>query len=158
MPEREKPAIPLTGGCPCGAVRYDIGTFPLLLYACHCTNCQRESGSAFAMNMPVATDAFRITQGTPKAWRQLRSSGARTASWFCGDCSGRLYGERDTRPRSVNVRAGSLDDTSWLEPAAHLLMRESQGWEQIGVGECFEGLPDDFRALTARWRRRWGLT
>ncbi len=154
MPER--PALPLTGGCPCGAVRYEIVTFPLLLYACHCTNCQRESGSAFAMNMPVAPDSFRITAGTPKAWRRVRASGAQTASWFCGDCSGRLYGERDTRPNSFNVRAGSLDDTTWLVPVAHILMREAQGWERLGdEGECFEGLPDNFRALTAKWREMW---
>jgi hypothetical protein len=105
--------------------------------------------------MPVRTDAFRITRGEPNAWRRIRTSGARTASWFCGDCSGRLYGERDTRPQSVNVRAGTLDDTSWLEPVAHLFMSSAQKWEQVG-GECFETMPDDFRALSVKWREMWG--
>jgi len=149
--------LPLTGGCPCGNVRYQIDAFPLLLYACHCTNCQCESGSAFALNMPVATASFRINQGSPKAWRRIRASGARTASWFCGDCSGRLYGERDVRPNSVNVRAGTLDDTTWLVPVAHFLMREAQGWERLGdEAECFEALPPDFRSLMAKWREIWG--
>jgi len=156
MPDR--PALPLHGGCPCGAVRYEIGAFPLLLYACHCTNCQRESGSAFALNMPVSTEAFRITQEKPRAWRSVRDSGARTASWFRGDCAGRLYGERDTRPSSLNVQAGTLDDTAWLVPVAHLFMSSAQRWEQVG-GEavCFETMPDDFRALAAKWRTLWGL-
>jgi hypothetical protein len=48
----------MTGGCPCGAIRYRIGSFPLLLYTCNCTNCQRTSGSAFALNMPVAWRAM----------------------------------------------------------------------------------------------------
>jgi hypothetical protein len=139
-------------------VRYQISTFPLLLYACHCTDCQRESGSAFALNMPVATAALQILHGAPRAWRRVRSSGARTASWFCGDCSGRIYGERDSRPASVNVRAGTLDDTSWLVPAAHIFMRSALSWDEVsGDAECFATLPDDWRPLAARWRKRWGL-
>jgi hypothetical protein len=158
MPDYAKPSIPLTGGCPCGAVRYQISAFPLLLYACHCTDCQRESGSAFALNMPVATGAFHILQGVPRAWRRVRSSGARTASWFCGECSGRIYGERDSRPASVNVRAGTLDDTSWLVPVAHIFMRSALSWDKVsGDAERFATLPDDWRPLAARWRERWGL-
>lgn len=106
--------------------------------------------------MPVRTDSFHIVTGTPRAWRRVRSSGARTASWFCGDCSGRVYGERDTRPNSVNVPAGTLDDTSWLVPVVHLFMREAQGWEQVaGEAECFAATPEDFRPLSARWREMW---
>ena len=48
----------MTGGCTCGAIRYEITSFPLLLYTCNCTNCQRVSGSAFALNMPVAWRAM----------------------------------------------------------------------------------------------------
>ena len=54
-----RPVLPLSGGCSCGAIRYEIASFPLLLYSCNCTDCQTASGSAFALNMPVATKAFR---------------------------------------------------------------------------------------------------
>jgi hypothetical protein len=159
MPDCGKPAIPMAGGCPCGAVRYEIGAFPLLLYACHCTDCQRECGSAFALNMPVATGSFRILQGVPRAWRRVKPSGVRTASWFCGDCSGRLYGERDSRPASVNVRAGTLDDRSWLVPVAHIFMRSALSWDKVtGGAECFETRPEDWRPLTARWRETWNVS
>ena len=50
--------LPLTGGCSCGAIRYEVTSFPLLLYTCNCTDCQSASGSAFALNMPVATQVF----------------------------------------------------------------------------------------------------
>jgi hypothetical protein len=59
----------MTGGCPCRAIRYQITSFPLLLYTCNCTDCQRASGSAFALNMPVAARDFHILQGEPKGWR-----------------------------------------------------------------------------------------
>lgn len=120
-----RPTLPLTGGCSCGAIRYEIATFPLLLYTCNCTDCQTSSGSAFALNMPVATKSFRILQGTPKPWRRASPSGVDVASWFCSECGARLYGERDGRPETVNLRAGTLDDTSWLVPVAHLFMKSA---------------------------------
>jgi hypothetical protein len=61
-----RPVLPLTGGCSCGAIRYEIASFPLLLYTCSCTDCQTSSGSAFALNLPVATKGFRIVRGEPK--------------------------------------------------------------------------------------------
>src|SRR6059058_4778113 len=114
------PTLPMMGGCPCGAIRYEIASFPLLLYTCNCSNCQRASGSAFALNMPVRAGDFRIRQGAPKPWRHASPSGVAVVSWFCGDCGGRLYGDRAGRADIVNVRAGTLDDTAWLVPAARL--------------------------------------
>jgi hypothetical protein len=152
-----RPALPLTGGCPCGAIRYEIGAYPLLLYACHCTNCQRQSGSAFAMNMPVATTAFRIVRGEPKAWRHLSPSGAETVSWFCAGYGGRINGERATRPESVTVRAGTLDDTSWLSPAAHIHTGTAQPWVHLSDADCFDVSAPDFKALAKAWQARWVL-
>ncbi len=152
-----RPSLPLTGGCLCGAIRYEVGAYPSLIYACHCTNCQRQSGSAFAMNMPVATDAFRIVHGEPKGWRRLSSSGAESVSWFCGDCAGRIHGSRPGRVKSVTVRAGSLDDTSWLTPAAHLFVRSAQRWIQLPKADCFDELPPDFSLLAKTFQARWSL-
>jgi hypothetical protein len=150
------PSLPLAGGCLCGAIRYEIGAYPLLLYACHCTNCQRQSGSAFAMNMPVAASAFRIVRGEPKGWRRLSPSGAEAISWFCADCAGRIHGSRPGRAESVTVRAGSLDDTSWFLPAAHFFMRSAQPWIRPAQdATCYETAPPDFEDLAKAWRSRW---
>jgi hypothetical protein len=74
-----------------------------------------------------------------------------------GDCAGRLYGDRDTRPESVNVRAGTLDDTSWLVPVANFFMRGPGRWKQRGATAlCFDTLSEDYRALTTKWREFWG--
>jgi hypothetical protein len=150
MPAKQ-PSFPLTGGCGCGAIRYEVSAMPLLVYACHCTECQRRSGSAFALNMPVATRTFRIVKGAPKAWRNAGASGTATTSWFCGDCGGRIYGERDGRPESMTIRAGTLDDTSWLRPAGHFFMRSAQPWETVD-GDCYEAAPEDFRPLAKAWQ------
>src|SRR3954447_19523663 len=131
-----RPALPMTGGCSCRAVRYEIRSFPLLLYTCNCTDCQTRSGSAFALNMPVAAGGFRIVQGEPKAWNSVSPKGVPVVSWFCGHCGARLYGERAGRAEIVNVRAGTLDDTSWLVPAAHFFTRgeSAQAWVRPVAG------------------------
>jgi hypothetical protein len=151
-----RPVLPLTGGCSCGAIRYEITSFPLLLYTCNCTDCQTASGSAFALNMPVAARDFHIRQGQPKGWHHRSPSGADVTSWFCGDCGGRIHGERAARPGSINLRAGTLDDTGWLTPVAHIFMRSAQTWVQPAVNaECHDGGPDDFGPLAERWRGLW---
>jgi hypothetical protein len=151
-----RPSLPLTGGCSCGAIRYEIASFPLLLYTCNCTNCQRMSGSAFALNMPVATNGFRIVKGEPKGWRHQSPSGADVTSWFCGDCGGRLYGARAGREEIVNLRAGTLDDTTWLVPVMHMFMKSAQPWVQpVADAECHETAPKDFLSAAKVWRAMW---
>jgi hypothetical protein len=146
----------MTGGCSCGAIRYEISSFPLLLYTCNCTDCQTASGSAFALNMPVLAKAFHILQGEPKGWRHTSPTGVAVISWFCGDCGGRLYGDRAAREAIVNLRAGTLDDTTWLVPIAHMYTRSAQPWVAPAVNaECYEIGPDDFRPLAERWRAMW---
>jgi hypothetical protein len=151
-----RPTLPLTGGCSCRAIRYEITSFPLLLYTCNCTSCQAASGSAFALNMPVATRGFRIVKGEAKGWHHSSPSGGEVASWFCGDCGARIYGSRKSRPESINLRAGTLDDTSWLVPAGHIFMKSAQPWIQpVADAECYETSPPGFGPLAQKWRAMW---
>jgi hypothetical protein len=151
-----RPSLPLTGGCPCGAICYQITSFPLLLYTCNCTNCQTASGSAFALNMPVWAKDFHVLQGQPKPWHHISPTGVPVTSWFCNDCGGRLYGDRKGREEIVNLRAGTLDDTTWLVPVAHMFMKSAQAWVQPAAdAECHEIAPPDFLLLAERWRAKW---
>jgi hypothetical protein len=155
-----RPTLPLTGGCSCGAIRYEVGSFPRLLYSCNCTDCQTASGSAFALNMPVLARDFHILQGEPKRWHHLSPRGVQVTSRFCGDCGARLYGERAGRDQIVNLRAGTLDDTTWLVPAAHMFMKSAQPWVQFWVqpaanAECHATQPADFGASMIAWRAMW---
>lgn len=151
-----RPTLPMTGGCSCGAVRYEIASFPLLLYTCNCTDCQTASGSAFALNMPVLTKDFHIRRGVPKPWHHTSPTGVAVISWFCGDCGGRPYGDRAGRAEIVNLRAGTLDDTSWLVPVAHMFLKSAQAWVRPAAdAECHEIGPADFEPLASAWRARW---
>ena len=110
------------------------------------------------MSMPVASQAFRILRGRPKEFRRINSNGVRASYWFCGDCGGRAYGEREGRPDIIVVRAGTLDDTSWIEPIAHVFVRSAQPWEKFSGGaERFETVPDNFQLLAQKWRQLWQL-
>lgn len=151
-----RPVLPLTGGCSCGAIRYQISSFPLLLYTCNCTDCQTASGSAFALSMPVSTADFDIVNGELKGWSRASPTGVDVSSWFCGACGARIYGSRRNRPESINIRAGTLDDTGWLRPVAHMFMKSAQSWVQPATNaECHELQLSDFRLPTVKWRSMW---
>ncbi|HXI87887.1 MAG TPA: GFA family protein, partial [Parvularculaceae bacterium] len=81
--------LPIFGGCQCGAVRYRLTAPPLWVSTCHCTNCQKISGSAFAVNATVREDAFAIDKGAPKTAEWTADSGNRRFGLFCAACSSR---------------------------------------------------------------------
>jgi hypothetical protein len=150
------PDLPLTGGCTCEAVRYEVSAMPLIVYACHCTECQRWTGSAFSLSMPVMAKSFRLTCGEPRAYRRVGNSGVESTDWFCGHCGGRAYGQRAIRPDVITIRAGTLDDTSWVRPGAHVFLQSAQAWERVPNNmECFEILPPDFATLAQTWQQLW---
>jgi hypothetical protein len=137
-------------------VRFQVTAMPLLVYACHCTECQRWSGSAFSLSMPVKADSFGLTRGETQHFRRTGAGGVESTYRFCGNCGGRVYGQRSARPDIISVRAGTLDDTSWLRPIAHVYMRSAQAWERIpNNAECFDILPKDFWSLAEKWQQLW---
>lgn len=150
------PRLPLAGGCSCGAIRYEIRSFPLLLYACHCTDCQTASGSAFALNMPVKKSYLGILRGKLKGWHRQRAGGDQVTTWFCDRCAASLYADRESRSDIATIRAGTLDDTSWLVPMTQLFTRSAQRWmKDSSWAECYETVPADFLTLISRWRATW---
>jgi hypothetical protein len=142
----------MAGGCACGAIRYEVTTLPLMLYVCHCTECRRQSTAAFGMSMPVAKDGFRVTQGEPSYWERRADSGRIVTAAFCSNCGMRVF-HLPTRNRGiVNVKPGTLDDTTWLRPVAHLWTRSKQPWVVVPDDVLqFEKQPSDFAAIHEAW-------
>jgi hypothetical protein len=129
---------------------------PLLIFACHCGECQRSSGSAFGLSMPVRRDTFSLTYGVAKPWRHTGASGFESTYWFCADCGGRIFGQRSDRPDVVTIRAGTLDDTSWVRPIVHINLGSAQAWQRIPNNtECLETMPKSFGTLASRWKDLW---
>jgi hypothetical protein len=136
--------LPQTGGCQCGTLRYEISETPQLIYTCHCTDCQRMTSSAFSMAVVVADGAFRLTRGEPRLLPRAADSGRMTTRWVCPECGSWISGA--PRPGSTIrvVRAGTLDDTSWLRPTVHFWTRSAQPWIALPEGSrSFETQPED---------------
>lgn len=145
--------LPLTGGCQCGEVRYGIAAEPLTVYACHCTDCQRQSGSAFALSMVVPRDAVRLSAGAPATWLRRHESGRTSRCLFCGECGARLYHNPDRNPQITILKPGTLDDTSWLRPVGHIWIRSAQPWFEMPAGRItYDAQPPDLTRLTEAWR------
>jgi hypothetical protein len=144
--------LPLTGGCQCGGVRYRLTRAPRLVYACHCTNCQHLTGSAFSMGLVVPEEAFHLDRGEPRPFLYRRDLDSATpfTRWLCSECGSWLFG--GPKPGSAppgalrTVRAGTLSDTSWLRPAVHFWARSAQPWVVLPHGRhVFDTQPDDLK-------------
>jgi hypothetical protein len=138
--------LPLTGGCQCRALRYEITAAPLMTYTCHCTACQHITGSAFSMAITVSDSAFRLTKGEPRLVSRVADSGRTTTRWLCPDCGCWIVGspQPGTAPGELirRVRGGTLDDPSWLRPTAHFWTRSKQPWVTLRAGDqIFETQP-----------------
>lgn len=124
--------LPLTGGCLCGALRYEVSEAPLMTYTCHCTDCQRLTSSAFSLAITVSDSAFRLVMGEPRLVQRTAESGRIVTRWLCPECGCWIVGgpQPGAAPGEIirRVRAGTLDDTSWLRPAAHFWTRSKQPW------------------------------
>lgn len=122
---------PHVGGCACGAVRYAITAAPLFALNCHCRDCQRETGSAFAPVMGIAKSAFTVTRGTPRTSSLTGGSGKPVRRAFCADCGSSLYGLPEVAPDLVTVRAGSLDDPTIFRPTRDIFATQAQPWDHM---------------------------
>jgi hypothetical protein len=150
MPEAKR-----TGGCQCGAVRYELTGEPLPLVICHCHECQKQTASAFGMSLPVARTDLRILSGALKEWRRLAESGREVACWFCPDCGSRIYHSSLLGPEYWHLKPGTLDDTSGLFPVAEVWTQSAQPWLDFSDQLLsFAREPGDDHAITARWRNR----
>jgi hypothetical protein len=120
-------SVPLTGTCNCGAVRFEVSAPLLAAGYCHCTRCQRRTGTAAAPNARVAPGAFRVVRGEDRlrSWRP--PDGAE--KFFCGDCGSAMFSR--SAAGSVGVRLGVLDTDPGIHPAYHQFTDFAAGWEPL---------------------------
>jgi hypothetical protein len=117
------------GGCTCGAVRYRMTSEPLFVHCCHCRWCQRDTGTAFALNAMIETDRVVLLQGQPELVDTPSNSGKGQKIFRCPTCRIALWSNYTGAGDKVRfVRVGSLDEPDRLPPDIHILTASKQPW------------------------------
>jgi hypothetical protein len=120
-------SIQREGGCACGAVRYRLASDPLFTHCCHCLNCQRQTGSAFVINLLIEADRVELLAEEPQPVDVPRDDGSVQRIFRCPACQVAVFSEYG-RPEVRFVRGGTLDEPSSVEPDVHIYTRSKLSW------------------------------
>jgi hypothetical protein len=120
-------SVPREGGCACGEVRYRLASDPLFIHCCHCLNCQRQTGSAFVINLLIEADHVEVLSGDPQPVDVARDDGSKQRIYRCPTCHVAVFSEYGW-PELLFVRAGTLDQPSEVAPDVHIFTRSKLPW------------------------------
>ncbi len=135
-------ALPLKGACRCGRISYKVTAAPKFIFACHCSDCQQLTSSAFSMGMAVDESAFDL-EGTPHVWVKKADSGKQSRQFTCPDCAGWTHTIAEAHPGIVVVRPITLSEHQWVRPIAQVFTRSALPWALLPVQFSFEqAFPD----------------
>ncbi len=104
------------GGCLCGAIRYEVTSDPVRVACCHCDDCRRATGSAFATNVFVKAEDLVVLKGAPHSFQHKVDSGNVLTKEFCADCGSQLFGGSVRSPEIRSVKVGTIDDARFVRP------------------------------------------
>jgi len=120
----------IVGGCLCGKIRYSASTEPAIVAVCHCRTCQKQAGTAFSVVVAIPKAAMKL-EGNLKTYRDIGDSGQPVQHNFCPECGSPITTIADSAPELIFIKAGTLDDTSWLDPKLHVYCSSAQAWTSI---------------------------
>ena len=118
------------GGCACESVRYRLQSDPLFIHCCHCLNCQRQTGSAFVIDLIIEADRVELLASAPQPVEAPRDDGTTQRIFRCPSCQVAVFSEYG-RPELRFVRAGTLDKPSEVRPDVHIFTKSKVGWVRI---------------------------
>ena len=120
---------PLTGRCLCGGVTYTADADPIVAAACHCRDCQRQSGSPYSVVVGVPRAALEVEGESLASFTTTGADhGGDTVRSFCSACGSPLFSVAAVASEVAYLKAGSLDDASWVEPVAEVWTSSAQPW------------------------------
>ncbi|MEP6669699.1 MAG: GFA family protein [Chthoniobacter sp.] len=120
---------PLTGGCACGAIRYESTALPVVMLHCHCRDCQQSSGGPYSSFVVVPKDAFRVVKGEPRFHPTPSEAGGHNRRGFCAACGSPILSLPDAVPQIVGIRTTSLDDASGFQQQLDAWTCDAQPWD-----------------------------
>lgn len=121
---------PFTGGCACGAIRYEIAAEPAVMNDCQCRQCQRESGTGHSSHLTFPRAAVKL-EGEAAHWDLLGDNGTHKTRAFCPTCGSPVYMTYREMPEYLTVRAGSLDDPSRYKPQLVSWNSTGHAWDHL---------------------------
>jgi hypothetical protein len=120
---------PITGRCLCGSVTYSADADPVVQAVCYCTDCQRQTGNPFSVIVGVPRDSFEYNGDTLSSFATTgEDHGGETHRHFCTKCGAPVFSAAAVMPEMVFLKAGSLDDASWVKPAAEVWTGSAHPW------------------------------
>ena len=134
------------GGCACRAVRYRLRSEPLFTHCCHCLNCQRQTGSAFVINLLIEADRVELLSGDPQPVDTPRDDGSVQRVYRCPICQVAVFSNYG-HPGVRFVRAGTLDDPACIAPDVHIFTRSKLPWVTLPEGTPAFDVYYDTKAL-----------
>ena len=124
----------LSGHCLCGKVNYSADAEPVMTAACHCEHCQRQTGTSFSIIVGMPDEALTFDNDEAiKTYNETGESGHSVYRRFCSNCGSPIVTTVDTVPGLTVIKAGTLNDKSWLQPASHIWCDSAQSWLDLGV-------------------------
>jgi len=127
--------VSLEGGCTCGKVRYRMTSKPLFVHCCHCLWCQRETGSAFALNAMIEADRVELLKGSPVVVETPSNSGKGQKILRCPECQIAVWSHYAGAGETLSfVRVGTLDEPDLLPPDIHIFTETKQPWVVLPEG------------------------
>lgn len=150
----ELPQFPVEGGCVCGALSYRVSGSPHYIIACHCLTCQCLSGSDYVLAMLLPRDHFTLVTGKVQKCHRTAESGRVLPGYFCAECGTRVWHEPTWTKKTINLRAGTLDDPYWASPIAHMWVSRKKPHVILPEGLYFDAQPlsSDRNRLIAAWQ------
>ena len=124
----------LAGGCVCSAVRYRLATAPMFVHCCHCRDCQRQTGSGFAINALIETDRIDVVAGDLQAIAVPTDSRRPHRIFRCPSCQTAVWSEYGGVAALRFVRVGTLDDATAVQPDVHIYTRSKLPWVALPEG------------------------
>jgi hypothetical protein len=118
------------GQCLCGSVKYKITAKPLFVHACHCTSCQKITGTSHWLSMFVLDSDFELLSGELSIVKPPQKYGV-AKKHFCAKCGCNIYGTHSYLKHLILPATGTLDDTTWFAPQAHIYVRSKQPWLEL---------------------------
>jgi hypothetical protein len=119
----------LDGSCLCGKITYSCDAEPVATAVCHCTDCQRQTGTSFSIIVGVPSDALHLEGDSLASFTTVGTDTQQeVARKFCRECGSPIVSVADAMPGLSFIKAGTLNDTSWLEPQMHVWSGSAQPW------------------------------